>query len=150
MCIVYVAPLLHNNGLLSGSHSSDCSWDIHVLAVAYMYINIIQINIQNLGHTCMYTSIPYCNTLGFQTLSKRVRETILHSLFSERQIKQIEKCNEMTSWLTDAVVNNNHGHPLATHSIMCAVLFSRMWLVRIHGRDISMGNWIRTPMVSSR
>lgn len=29
-------------------------------------------------------------------------------------------------------------------------LVSRMWSVRIQGMDISMGNWIRRPMVSSR
>lgn len=33
---------------------------------------------------------------------------------------------------------------------MDASLVSRMWSVRIQGMDISMGNWILRPMVSSR
>ena len=33
---------------------------------------------------------------------------------------------------------------------MEASLVSRMWSVRIQGMDISMGNWILRPMVSSR
>jgi hypothetical protein len=37
-----------------------------------------------------------------------------------------------------------------THSIIDASLVSRMWSVRIQGIDISMGNWILLPMVSSR
>ena len=36
------------------------------------------------------------------------------------------------------------------HSIMEDSLVSRMWSVRIQGMDISMGNWILRPMVSSR
>lgn len=36
------------------------------------------------------------------------------------------------------------------YSIMEASLVSRMWSVRIQGMDISMGNWILRPMVSSR
>lgn len=37
-----------------------------------------------------------------------------------------------------------------THSIIDASLVSRMWSVRIHGMDISIGNWILLPIVSSR
>lgn len=37
-----------------------------------------------------------------------------------------------------------------THSIMDASFVSRMWSVRIQGMDISMGNWILRPIVSSR
>lgn len=37
-----------------------------------------------------------------------------------------------------------------SYSIMEGSLVSRMWSVRIQGMDISMGNWIRRPMVSSR
>lgn len=36
------------------------------------------------------------------------------------------------------------------YSIMDASLVSRMWSVRIQGMDISMGNWILRPIVSSR
>ena len=39
---------------------------------------------------------------------------------------------------------------VVSYSIMEGSLVSRMWSVRIHGIDISMGNWIRRPMVSSR
>lgn len=37
-----------------------------------------------------------------------------------------------------------------SYSIIEASLVSRMWSVRIHGIDISMGNWMRRPIVSSR
>lgn len=36
------------------------------------------------------------------------------------------------------------------YSIIEGSLVSRMWSVRIHGIDISIGNWIRRPIVSSR
>lgn len=36
------------------------------------------------------------------------------------------------------------------YSIMDASFVSRIWSVRIHGMDISMGNWILRPIVSSR
>lgn len=38
----------------------------------------------------------------------------------------------------------------ASYSIMEGSLVSKIWSVRIHGMDISMGNWIRRPMVNSR
>lgn len=38
----------------------------------------------------------------------------------------------------------------ASYSIMEGSLVSRIWSVRIQGIDISMGNWIRRPMVNSR
>lgn len=38
----------------------------------------------------------------------------------------------------------------STYSIMEGSFVSRMWSVRIQGMDISIGNWIRRPMVSSR
>ncbi len=37
-----------------------------------------------------------------------------------------------------------------SHSIIEASLVSRMWSVRIQGTDISIGNWMRRPIVSSR
>ena len=40
--------------------------------------------------------------------------------------------------------------PIDSYSIMEGSLVSRIWSVRIHGMDISMGNWMRRPMVSSR
>lgn len=39
---------------------------------------------------------------------------------------------------------------LNSYSIMEGSLVSRIWSVRIQGMDISMGNWMRRPMVSSR
>lgn len=38
----------------------------------------------------------------------------------------------------------------ASYSIMEGSLVSKIWSVRIHGMDISIGNWIRRPMVNSR
>ena len=38
----------------------------------------------------------------------------------------------------------------ASYSIMEGSLVSKIWSVRIQGMDISMGNWIRRPMVNSR
>lgn len=38
----------------------------------------------------------------------------------------------------------------ASYSIMEGSLVSRIWSVRIQGMDISIGNWIRRPMVNSR
>ena len=40
--------------------------------------------------------------------------------------------------------------PINSYSIMEGSLVSRIWSVRIQGMDISMGNWMRRPMVSSR
>lgn len=40
--------------------------------------------------------------------------------------------------------------PISSYSIMEGSLVSRIWSVRIQGMDISMGNWMRRPMVSSR
>lgn len=40
--------------------------------------------------------------------------------------------------------------PIGSYSIMEGSLVSRIWSVRIQGMDISMGNWMRRPMVSSR
>lgn len=40
--------------------------------------------------------------------------------------------------------------PISSYSIMEGSLVSKMWSVRIQGMDISMGNWMRRPMVSSR
>lgn len=38
----------------------------------------------------------------------------------------------------------------ASYSIMEGSLVSRIWSVRIQGIDISIGNWMRRPMVNSR
>ena len=38
----------------------------------------------------------------------------------------------------------------ASYSIIEGSLVSKIWSVRIQGMDISMGNWIRRPMVNSR
>lgn len=39
---------------------------------------------------------------------------------------------------------------IGSYSIMEGSLVSKIWSVRIQGMDISMGNWMRRPMVSSK
>lgn len=45
---------------------------------------------------------------------------------------------------------HNPPQPIISYSIMEGSLVSRIWSVRIQGMDISMGNWMRRPIVSSR
>lgn len=40
--------------------------------------------------------------------------------------------------------------PISSYSIIEGSLVSKIWSVRIQGMDISMGNWMRRPMVSSK
>lgn len=48
------------------------------------------------------------------------------------------------------IIGNNRDSLCSPYSIMDASFVSRMWSVRIQGMDISMGNWILRPIVSSR
>lgn len=48
------------------------------------------------------------------------------------------------------IIGNNRDSSCSPYSIMDASFVSRMWSVRIQGMDISMGNWILRPIVSSR
>lgn len=89
-------------------------------------------------------------------------ELFIHYTLTQQQVKKhvffFHPCQRDSSSPAYPSPNQNlkphwrHSPPQPTisYSIMEGSLVSRIWSVRIQGMDISMGNWMRRPIVSSR